>query len=337
VAPSCGIPVVSALANAEHLRPAKFDVMTMANNHTIDAGHAAFVECLAVLRQQGIQVVGAGENLARARAPGIVTASGKRVAFLAYTAIYRPGYEAKPNRPGVAALRVHTNFYFPDWHPVGNLEPGAVPHIRTFCYPEDVDMLASAVAAARREADVVAVALHVGDSVRPAFLHDYEHAYPRVAIDAGADMVFATHHHFLRGCTLYRGKPVFHGLGHFTFDLVGLEQALGERQISDMKTMGEYAIYPRPGYPFLPFHPECRMTMMAFCRVSGDGATVESSLVPFVINPENQPIPHGVDTTEGRRVAEYIIGISEAAGLPTRFSFDGPVIAGLRSLAFTAG
>jgi poly-gamma-glutamate synthesis protein (capsule biosynthesis protein) len=334
VAPSCGIPVVSALANAEHLRPALFDVMTMSNNHSVDAGHTALADSIAALRAQGIVVIGAGEDLASARAPGIVTKAGRRVAFLAFSAIFRPGYEAKRNRPGISTLRVHTQFYYPDWDPVGILEPGSPPHIRTFPYPEDAALLADCVAAAKQNADIVAVSLHVG-STRPAFLQDYERDFPRIAIDAGADMVFANHHHFLQGCTVYRGKPIYFGLGHFTFDLVGLEERLGPKLIAEMKTQGEYAIFPRAGYPLLPFHEECRMTMMAFCRVSGDGKAVETALIPFSINPENQPVPHGVDTPEGRRIAEYIIGITEKVQLKTRFSFEGPVFAGLRSLAFT--
>ncbi len=287
------------------------------------------------MRAQNIVVIGAGEDLASARAPGLVAKAGRRVAFLAFSAIFRPGYEAKRNRPGISTLRVHTQFYYPDWDPVGILEPGSPPHIRTFPYPEDSALLAEAVQAARQDADIVVVCLHAG-STRPAFLQDYERAFPRIAIDAGADMVFANHHHFLQGCTHYRGKPIYFGLGHFTFDLVGLEERLGPKLIAEMKTQGEYAIFPREGYPLLPFHEECRMTMMAFCRVSSDGKTVDSALIPFAINAANQPVPHGVDTPEGRRIADYIIRITEAVKLKTRFSFDGPVIAGLRSLAFTA-
>jgi poly-gamma-glutamate synthesis protein (capsule biosynthesis protein) len=336
VAPSSGIPVVSALANAEHLRPAGFDVLSMANNHTVDAGHEGLADSLDALRAQGAVVVGAGMNIAEARAPGIVAARGKKVAFLAYSCIYRPGYEARRIVPGVSPLRVHTQYYYPDWDPVGILEPGSRPHVRTFCYPEDVAVLKAAVAEAKQAADCVVVSLHVGDSTRPAFLHDYEHAYPQAAIDAGADIVLSHHHHFLRGCGVYRDKPIYYGLGHFTFDLGDLEVRLGAKLIGEMKTMGEYAIFPREGYPLLPFHPECRMTVIAYCMITG-GRVITSCLVPCVINPENQPIPHSLDSAEGRRVADYIVGISGSAKLPTRFSFEGPVIAGFRTLAFTAG
>jgi hypothetical protein len=334
VAPSSGIPVVSALANAQHLRPAKFDVMGMANNHSVDAGHEGMADTLAALRDQGILVVGAGANVVEARSPAVIVKGGRKVAFLAYSAIYRPGYEARRIVPGISALRVHTQYYYPDWDPVGILEPGSPPHVRTFPYPEDVEMLEKGVAAAKAENDVVVVSLHVGSTV-PVFLQDYEYAFPRIAIDAGADIILSTHHHFLRGCGAYRGKPIYYGMGHFTFDLGDLDERLGPKLLGEMKTVGEHAIFPREGYPLLPFHPDCRMTYIAYCAVAADGAAT-SCLAPCVINPANQPVPHSVDTEEGRRVAEYIIRISEEASLPTRFSFEGPVIAGFRTLAFTA-
>jgi poly-gamma-glutamate synthesis protein (capsule biosynthesis protein) len=326
--------VVSALANAQHLRPAKFDVMGMANNHTVDAGHEGMADTLQALRDQGIVVVGAGANIVEARSPGLIAKAGRKVAFLAFSAIYRPGYEARRIVPGISALRVHTQYYYPDWDPVGILEPGSPPHVRTFPYPEDVEVLAKAVAAAKAESDVVVVSLHVGSTV-PVSLQDYERAFPRIAIDAGADIVLATHHHFLRGCGAYRGKPIYYGMGHFAFDLGGLDEVLGPKLLGEMKTVGDHAIFPREGYPLLPFHPDCRMTYIAYCAIAPDGA-VTSCLVPCVINPANQPVPHSVDTPEGRRVAEYIVRISEEASLPTRFLFEGPVIAGFRTLAFTA-
>ena len=63
--------------------------------------------------------------------------------------------------------------------------------------------------------DVLVVALHKGVGHVPAKIEMYERAVSRAAIDAGADIVIGHHAHILRGIELYRGKPIYHGLGNF--------------------------------------------------------------------------------------------------------------------------
>ena len=64
----------------------------------------------------------------------IVERDGTTVAFLAYSSILFPGYEAGRNRPGCAPLRVHT-FY----EQVEVEQPGSVPDIHTFAKRADLD------------------------------------------------------------------------------------------------------------------------------------------------------------------------------------------------------
>src|SRR5882672_10996816 len=51
---------------------AGFQVMSMANNHIVDAGHAAMLETRSRLNAQGIATCGAGKNIADARRPAIL-------------------------------------------------------------------------------------------------------------------------------------------------------------------------------------------------------------------------------------------------------------------------
>src|SRR5579872_5429282 len=53
LAPSLGIPVVPASKNLDAFARAGFDVLSMANNHIVDAGHAVMLENRARLRAQG--------------------------------------------------------------------------------------------------------------------------------------------------------------------------------------------------------------------------------------------------------------------------------------------
>jgi poly-gamma-glutamate synthesis protein (capsule biosynthesis protein) len=316
-APSAGFAVVAPPECGKAVGAAGFDVMSLANNHTLDAGHGGLGDTMEVLQAQGVAAVGAGPSLPDARAIRTVVRGGRRIAFIAATSVFQPGYEARARVPGVAPLRVHWSYYYPEWDPYGRLEPGSRPHVRTFPYPEDLQDLEARIRAARDTHDVVIVSLHWGDSSRPAFLHDYEKTYGRAAIDAGADAVLGHHHHFLRGAEIYRGRPILYGLGHFVFDLVGLE-ALPADALARLHSLGEYAIYPRAGWPLLPFHSDARMTVMAFlCFGGGTGA--ETFLLPFVLEPDNCPRPCYAEGEAGRRVVDYLERISRAADLSVTF------------------
>lgn len=319
-----GFRLVSGPSNAEALGPAGFHVMSCANNHTVDAGHEGLSDTLESLKAQGIQCAGAGGNASEARRPAILECQGLKVAFLAFTSVYPAGYEARERSAGVAAMRVHTHYFV---HPdaFGRVEPGADPQIRTFPFPEDLTVLADTIIEARASADLVVVSFHWGKSTRPGLLTDYEKLYGHAAVDAGCDVVIGHHHHLLRGIELYRGKPIFYGLGHFAFDMPGLELALAGDQLQRLRNFGEYAIYPREGYPLLPFHPDSRMTMIGLCCFDGrDLAQV--CFVPCLINKENQPVPLAVCEERGKQVVDYVRAVTGIAELPTAYAEDGSVI-----------
>ena len=330
-----GFRLISGSSNAEALGPAGFHVMSCANNHTVDAGHEGLADTLDCLRAQGIRTAGAGGNAIEARRPAILEIQGLRVAVLAFTAVYPAGYEARERSAGVAAMRVHTHYFV---HPeaFGRVEPGADPQIGTFPFPGDLALLADSIRAAKACADMVVVSFHWGKSTRPALLTDYEKAYGHAAIDAGCDAVLGHHHHLLRGIELYCGKPIFYGLGHFAFDMPGLEQALGEEQLRRLHAFGEYAIYPREGYPRLPFHPDSRMTMVGLCRFDGRDLA-EVCFVPCLINRDNQPEPLALDEERGRRVVDYVRAITQHADLPTAYGEGGTAVGGYRTVAVNKG
>jgi poly-gamma-glutamate synthesis protein (capsule biosynthesis protein) len=131
-------------------------------------------------------------------------------------------------------------------------------------------------------------------------------------------VVLAHHHHFLRGVELYRDKPIFYGLGHFVFDLPGLDATLTETELTKLKQRGEYAIYPRAGYPLSPFHEDARMTMIALCDFRADKLK-RTGFVPCLINGENQAVPLRSANANFHHIKAYVQSISETAGLRTRY------------------
>lgn len=323
MAPSTGWRVAAAPRNGAGLADAGFDIMACANNHTLDAGHAGLADTLALLQQQNIRTVGAGLDVAEAFAAASVEHNGLSVGFLAYASVYQAGYEARRGVPGLATMRIHSHYYIPDWDPYGRVEPGAPPAVRTIPYPEDIDRLRLAVAEADAKHDLVVVSFHMGQASLPAIMTDYEFALARSAIDFGADVVLAHHHHFLRGVERYRNKPIFYGLGHFVFDLPGLGETLTEIELSKLKQRGEYAIYPRAGYPLSPFHEDARMTMIALCDYR-ENELQRVGFVPCLINGENQAVPLRSASADFHRIKAYVESIGETAGLRTRYE-DGQI------------
>ena len=77
------------------------DCVTLANNHVLDYGAEALLDTLAHLRAAGIGYVGAGVDVAAARAPVTLRADGVRVAVLG-CADHPQDYAAGPATPGIA-------------------------------------------------------------------------------------------------------------------------------------------------------------------------------------------------------------------------------------------
>lgn len=314
--PGAGWVVMSPRAYAAAFGPAGFDVMSVANNHVLDGGYVGLDDTLGVLREQGIATVGAGTSLHEARAPAIIDKDGRRVGFLSFSSVHPPGYAARRNMPGVAAIRVHAIPYMSDDNPYGYIEPGTTPNIATMPWREDVAMMMECVAELKRSVDVVVGSFHWGSSRLPVDLLDYERSLAHSAVEAGCDVVIGHHHHFLRGIEIYHGKPIFYGLGHFVFDQ---KTDWSEAEIAYLTSLGDYGIYPREGYPLLPFHADARMTMMVVVEFSGK-AIRRCGFVPCVISPGNHAIPAAAGSPEYERVRRYVLDCSRAVGFASSFA-----------------
>jgi hypothetical protein len=313
----------------EGLRSANFDVMSFANNHHMDAGYDGFFETLEHLHSAGIATCGAGADIDGAREPAIIERKGVKIAFLGYSAILFPGYEARPGKPGCVPLRVMTHYSMTEME-----QPGCPARVTTRVEPESLAMLREDVARARERADAVIVTPHWGLHFTPVVVADYESEWAQAAIDAGADLVIGHHQHILKGIEVYRGKTIFHGLGNFVMD-VHLKTVTSNPGVADMKRHNpEYAITYYPEYPTYPYHPEARQTVIVRATIGNEGV-VSTSFVPCLINPAGQPEPLTADDPRFSQVAGYQIQISENAGFDTLFERrdDEVHVIGARSAA----
>ncbi|CAN5555623.1 hypothetical protein BH10PSE18_BH10PSE18_18100 [soil metagenome] len=172
---------------------AGIDVVTTANNHSGDYGPAALAEQAALLDALGIGHAGAGPTADAAFAPLLRRAGDVRVAIFAIDAT-QPHFAAGPERFGHAHLPLDS------------------PAAWTAC-------LAPRIARARREAEVVLVALHWGPNGEHA-PGAAEIAVGHAVIDACADAILGASAHLLQGVEIYKHRPIVHDAGDLLFDAI---------------------------------------------------------------------------------------------------------------------
>ncbi|HEX9075857.1 MAG TPA: CapA family protein [Anaerolineae bacterium] len=301
---------------ARALKAAGFDVVSFASNHCMDLGRDAFFDTLDVLRQEQLAVVGVGANIQEARCPAILERDGTRIAFLAYSTILPQNYWAETDRPGSAPLRAFTVY-----EQIEHDQPGTPCRIQTFPHRGDLAAMVDDVQRAKAQADVVIVSMHFGIHFVPADLADYQRDMAHAAIDAGADLIFGTHAHILKGIEVYKGRAIFYSLCNFALDLRAPRELLerpGHQEISRLNPDWK----PDPEYPSYFMPPDSRKTIIVKCIVGG-GRVRTVGYLPAIINQQSQPQVLAPADPRFAQVNAYMEGITASQGLRTYFEVRG--------------
>jgi len=174
------------LENARTLSGAGFDILSLANNHTMDFGAKGMKDTIQYLGEENILISGAGLE-PEAYEPVYIEKKGIKFAYLSYasTLFMSESRGAVQDAVGVALM--------------------------------DRKIMKRAVEEAAQNADIVIVSMHAGD--------EYEHEsneeqreFAHAAIEAGADLVIGHHPHVVQPVEEYMGKYIFYSLGNFIFD-----------------------------------------------------------------------------------------------------------------------
>ncbi len=202
---------------AAALTGASIGAVGIANN--VNYGEAAILSSIARLDRAKIPHTGAGANREAAEAPIVVERGGIRYGFLQRSSVYWPtNHEAGPRDPGIATIRAHTAYQVPmhktrpEIPPMNR--PGIPPVVVTWADPGALRSFTDAVAALRPLCDVLVASCHWGlgkDTLA------YMREIGRAAVDAGADIVVGHGPHYSLAVEVHRGKPIFYGLGSFSF------------------------------------------------------------------------------------------------------------------------
>jgi poly-gamma-glutamate capsule biosynthesis protein CapA/YwtB (metallophosphatase superfamily) len=163
---------------------AGFDVLTVANNHSLDYGAVGLADTLAAARRAGISTVGGGSRLGAARRPAMFAVGGLRVAFLGYSDVVPTGFAAGASSPGIARA--------------------------------EAGQIAADVRSAKRRSDVVVAFFHWGVELRPA-PDARQRMFADAALGAGAAVVLGAHPHVLGPVERSPHALVAWSLGNFVF------------------------------------------------------------------------------------------------------------------------
>jgi poly-gamma-glutamate synthesis protein (capsule biosynthesis protein) len=177
----------------EFLQAAKIDGVTLANNHVLDFGSEALLDCLTLLDRTGIKRTGAGATLQEALIPAVFGLPQGRIAVVALTD-NEPEWEATGTKPGINYVAYNER---------GLMEPYR-------------SRMAQMLALAKRQAELVIVSAHVGPNwgapsrAMQALAHDL--------IDMGADLYWGHSNHTPQGIELYKNKTILYSTGDFVDD-----------------------------------------------------------------------------------------------------------------------
>lgn len=169
-------------ATIEALKEIGFNIVTLANNHFFDQGQNGVDTTIECCNQQNIMMVGGGKTYQLARKPLMLESEGKNIAII----------NACENEFSIA-----------------NSEHGG-------SNPLDLINMQKDIAQVRAVADYIIIIVHGG-------VERYQYPTPRMKrwyryfVDLGADAVINHHQHCINGYEVYKGKPIFYGLGNFYF------------------------------------------------------------------------------------------------------------------------
>ena len=236
------------------MRAMGIDMVSVANNHSMDFGWSGLRDSLHLLDDAGIAYAGGGRSLSEARQAGYLRTPKGVIALVAAASTFKPNagandaFEDVPARPGISLLR---------WRKVNLVtasqmalirrlateraspyEPAPAADARQVSFGGELYRLADhaglhyqmnlydlagllqAVRVAKRNANLVVFTIHTHET---ATGEDDDNPQPpdfliRLAhdvVDAGADVFIGTGIHDLRGIEIYKGRPVFYGMSSF--------------------------------------------------------------------------------------------------------------------------
>jgi poly-gamma-glutamate capsule biosynthesis protein CapA/YwtB (metallophosphatase superfamily) len=205
-------------ANVAGLTYAGIDIVTLANNHSLDYMYAGMQETQSVLEENDILYFGAGANSYEAYLPAFYSKSGVNFALLGASDVtgqysnQQPYLNAGYNKPGFGNLDPYSikkqidevkdvsDLVVMEWH----------TGIEYATYPDNACDTCRLYAEENESDENYFPLAYAPDPKDRTTTH--------FAIDNGADLVICHHPHRMQGVEFYNGRLIAHSLGNFAFD-----------------------------------------------------------------------------------------------------------------------
>ena len=171
--------------NAKELKKAGFDILSLANNHSMDQRSSGLKDTIELLTAQGITTVGAGKNHEKARAPVFKEVKGVKIGILGYSVFPPEGFVW--SRDDYDSARI------------------------------DRQSIKNEVSSAKEKCDFLIVTVHWGNEYEN-YPSEMQRDVAHIMVDGGADLIAGHHPHVLQGIEKYMDRYIFYSLGNFIFD-----------------------------------------------------------------------------------------------------------------------
>ena len=168
------------------LKNAGFQLVSLANNHSLDYGQSGFTDTIANLKKYQLDYIGGGVNKQEAYAAKTYDIKGRRIKVLAFSRVLPDfSWVATDTKPGLA------NGY-------------------------DLNLIQHTIQKEKSDADFLFIYIHWGVETKRS-PEVFQREWAKTMIDSGADGVIGSHPHVLQGFEYYNGKPIAYSLGNFLF------------------------------------------------------------------------------------------------------------------------
>lgn len=295
------------------LKETGFHIATLAGNHICDCGAPGVLDTYDRLQALGIIPQGAGADIHIAKKPAIVEREGIRIGVISFNAVGPKFSWATSQKAGCAYLNVLTHYEQRQATPGGTYPPA----VYTFVDPASQMEMTREIEALREQCDVAVVALHKGAAGPMGALEMYERPLAWAAVDAGADIVLSHHAHMCRGIELYKGRPIYHGLGNFvcvTYALTpGYHDTEEKLRWTELRRKAGTLRENIP--PFQPWAQEAKNVMIARVQIV-NGRPAAFGFIPCYVDDNGAPVVKNRDNG-GQAVKDYIQEISDRQSLGT--------------------
>lgn len=169
------------------LKYAGFNILSLANNHSLEHGYEALYDTMDLLNNNNIIPLGVGRKKEIARKPVVFNIKTKKIAFLCYC--------LRPDKTAYRSIKNKREIF------------------------EDVKDC-------KRNVDYIILSLHWGDEF-VQFPAPWQIDFAHKLIDNGVSIILGHHPHVLQGIEEYNGGIIAYSLGNFVFDMWHEDEKVG--------------------------------------------------------------------------------------------------------------